>query len=186
MRHRRHRDKLGVKTKHRKALVRNLVRSLVLQKQIRTTVSKARAASSFAEKMVTLAKRGDLHARRLLISRLGCEDASRILIQDIAPKFKDRNGGYTRMLRLVPRRNDGAPMALLEFSERIEVAREPKKEKKPKKKKVEKPEAGKEKAKPVKGKPEEVEKIDKVEKKESEKKGGFLSKLRKYLKGEEE
>ncbi len=198
MRHRRQRGKLGVKTNHRKALLRNLVRSLVIHKRIRTTLLKAKAASSFADSMVELAKRGDLHARRLLISRLGCPDTTHTLIAQIAPHFKERRGGYTRVLRLTSRPGDGADMALLEFTAVIEApekSKKPKKEKKAKEPKHEEAPA----EKPKKEKPREKEepkaeekkkapeeKEEKQEKKESEKKGGFLGALRKFLKGDEE
>ena len=190
--------------------MRNLVRNLVIRKRIRTTLLKAKAASSFADSMVELAKRGDLHARRLLISKLGCPDTAHTLIEQIAPKFKDRRGGYTRILRLGSRVGDAADMALLEFTaifEMPEKSKKPKKEKSAKggsasggKAKEEKPEAAtvekskkekprdkeesKAEEKPGKRTPEKKE--EKQEKKESEKKGGFLGALRRFLKGDEE
>jgi large subunit ribosomal protein L17 len=161
----------------------------VLHKQIRTTVNKARAASSLADKMVTLAKRGDLHARRTLISNLGCQDTADTLIEKIAPHFKNRAGGYTRVLRLGFRPGDGGETALLEFTERVE----PEKKAKPKKVKKEKAQAGhaveektaksKKESKKEQATAEAEEK--ETEKKESEKKGGFLGALRKFLKGDE-
>ena len=195
MRHRRKRGKLGVKTKHRKALLRNLVRSLVIRKRIRTTLLKAKQASSFADGMVELAKRGDLHARRLLISKLGCADTAHTLIAQIAPRFKERKGGYTRVLRLGTRPGDMADMALLEFTAVIEMpekAKKPKKDKKAKEIKHEEVPVKKEKAREKeetrhedkKKSPEKKE--GKPEKKESEKKGGFLGALRRFLKGDEE
>jgi large subunit ribosomal protein L17 len=201
MRHRRQRGKLGVKTKHRTALLRNLVRSLVIRRRIRTTFRKAKVASAFADKMVQLAKRGDLHARRLLIARLGCVQTANTLITQIAPHFKDRQGGYTRVLRMGTRVGDGGEVALLEFTAAVELpekAKKPAKEKKGRTKAavVEAPE------KPKKEKPKSKEKISeaageekktgassregKEEKKESEKKGGFLGALRRFLKGDEE
>ena len=194
MRHRRRRGKLGVKTHHRKALLRNLVRSLVIRKRIRTTLLKAKQASSFADSMVELAKRGDLHARRLLISRLGCADTAHTLIAQIAPRFKDRRGGYTRVLRLGSRVGDAADMALLEFTavmEMPEKSKKPKKEKKPKEIKheeapAEKPKKEKEESKAEEKKKAPEKKEEKQEKKESEKKGGFLGALRRFLKGDEE
>ena len=194
MRHRRLRGKLGVKSAHRKALLRNLVRNLVIRKRIQTTLVKAKAASAYADGMVELAKRGDLHARRTLISRLGCSQTAHALITQIAPHFKERKGGYTRVLRLGTRKGDGGQVALLEFTAMIEDP-EKKKAKKLKKAKevkheipVEKPKKDKPKEKapeaeePTKGKkaPEQS-----GEKKESEKKGGFLSTLRRFLKGDE-
>ena len=208
MRHQRQRGKLGVKTKHRKALLRNLVRNLVIRKRIRTTLNKAKAASSFADSMVELAKRGDLHARRLLISRLGCDDTAHTLITQIAPHFKERKGGYTRVLRLGYRPGDAADMALLEFTAVIEMPEKSKKPKKEKKaKEIQHEEAPAEKPKKEKSHEKEETKAEekkktpgksakggsapggkeaKQEKKESEKKGGFLGALRRFLKGDEE
>jgi large subunit ribosomal protein L17 len=197
MRHRRLRRKLGVRTHHRKALLRNLVRGLVLQKRIETTFAKAKEASAFADKMVTLAKREGLHARRLLIQKLACPDTVDILIKQIAPHFKERKGGYTRVLRLGTRVGDGAQVALLEFSTLIESPEKPKKPKKEKKakeiKKEEVPPAEKPKKEKIKDKEVETkkaepseEKKEKQEKKESEKKGGFLGALRRFLKGDEQ
>ena len=196
MRHQRLRRKLGVRSHHRKALLRNLVRGLVIRKRIHTTLAKAKEASSFADQMVTLAKRGGLHSRRLLVARLGCPDTADALITQIAPHFKERQGGYTRILRLGTRVGDGAETAVLEFSTLIEV---PKKEKKPKKPAAVKPgpsAGGEKKIKEKEAEPKRVEKktpAPKEEKgkgeegkKESEKKGGFLSALRKFLKGDEE
>ncbi len=203
MRHQRRRRKLGVKTHHRKALLRNLVRNLVIRKRIQTTLAKAKEASSFADTMVELAKRGDLHARRLLISRLGCADTAHALIAQIAPRFKDRRGGYTRVLRLGSRVGDAADMALLEFTAVFEMpvkSKKPKKEKKAEEIKheetpVEKPKSAKGgpasggKKTPeasAKGGSDSGGKEEKPEKKESEKKGGFLGTLRRFLKGDDE
>lgn len=192
MRHGRIKGKLGVKTKHRKALLRNLVRNLVIRKRIRTTWRKAKVASSFADSMVELAKRGGLHARRTLISRLGCPDTANTLIMQIAPHFKDRKGGYTRVLRLGGNRvGDNAEMALLEFTALIEAPEKPKKPKKekkavqeeapkPKKEKVKAPEKETKEPKSPEGKKSEAK-----DKKEAEKKGGFLGALRRFIKGDE-
>lgn len=195
MRHGRLKAKLGVKTKHRKALLRNLVRALVIRKRIQTTFRKAKVASSFADSMVELAKRGDLHSRRLLIARLGCQETASTLIKDIAPHFKDRKGGYTRVLRLGKfRAGDGGEVALLEFTS-ADIAlpvSKPKKEKKAGVKPAEAPKPKKEKAKtPEKetkapSAEEKKPKASDAEKKESEKKGGFLGTLRKFLKGGDE
>ena len=194
MRHQRLRRKLGVKSQHRRALLRNLVKALVLRKRIRTTLAKAKEASAFADKMVTLAKRGGLHARRLLIAELGCKDSAASMIKDIAPQFKERHGGYTRVLRLMPRPGDNSQMALLEFTAIAAVPEKPKKEAKPKKAKAApKPEVEAEKAetpKAPKAKKAPVAAAEAVEKtaedkKDAEKKGGFLGSLRKFLKGDE-
>lgn len=185
MRHRRLRRKLGVKSDHRKALLRNLVRALVLKKRIQTTHAKAKEASAFADKMVTLARRGGLHARRLLIAKLGNKDIAKLLVTQIVPQFRDRKGGYTRVLRLGVRPGDGAEVSLLEWTAVFEAPAKKsrkKKEKKPAEKSAEKT-ASKETAKPVEEKKESTSKP--AEKPDSEKKGGFLSKLRKFLKGDE-
>lgn len=188
MRHQRLRRKLGITTAHRKALLRNLVRGLVIRKRIHTTLAKAKEASSFADQMVTLAKRGGLHSRRLLVARLGCPDTADTLITQIAPHFKERQGGYTRVLRLGTRVGDGAETAVLEFSTLIET---PKKEKKPKKPAKQKAVLREKEAEPKKVEkktpaPKGGEVKGEEGKKESEKKGGFLSALRKFLKGDEE
>jgi large subunit ribosomal protein L17 len=196
MRHGRLRGKLGVKTHHRKALLRNLVRSLVIRKRIQTTFRKAKVASAFADSMVELAKRGDLHARRLLIARLGCADTAKTLMVQIAPHFKDRKGGYTRVLRLGTNRvGDNSEMALLEFTAAIEMpekTKKPKKDKKLKAKEEEAPKPTKKEKAPEKKKEEskstadEKKKPETKDKKESEKKGGFLGALRKFLKGDDQ
>ncbi len=186
MRHRRRRRTLGVVTAHRTAKLRNLVRALVLRKRIETTYAKAKEASSFAEKMVTIAKRDGLHARRLLISKLADVEIANLLITRIAPLFKDRKGGYTRVLRLGVRPGDGAQKALLEWTAVFEA---PKKKTK-KKKEAASEDKGKEKSSekaPTKAAEEKkgTEAPQTAEKKDAEKKGGFLGKLRKFLKGDE-
>ena len=117
MRHRKRNAKLGRKGEHRNAMLANLVCSLILNRRITTTLAKAKAARPVAEKMVTLAKKGTLHHRRLAASRLRQEDAARILFHEIAPQFENRNGGYTRIIRLHQRIGDAAPMAILEWVE---------------------------------------------------------------------
>lgn len=210
MRHGNLRRKLGVRTAHRTALLRNLVRSLVLYKRIETTVAKAKEASAFSDNMVELAKKNTLHSRRLMISRLRSVEAVDALIKEIAPLFKDRQGGYTRVLKLGTVRNgDSAPKAILEFTVPLETPAEKRekaraKKAAAKKDKAEKAEktgkaekaAKKEKAaaeetkKPKARKKEETEtkeapETQAEEKKEGEKKGGFIGKLRKFLKGDE-
>ena len=178
MRHQRRRRTLGVVTAHRTAKLRNLVRALVLKKRIETTHAKAKETSAFADKMITIAKREGLHARRLLISKVRDPEIARILISQIAPLFKGREGGYTRVLRLGYRAGDGAQMALLEWTAVFEAPA-----KKAKKKKAAKPA---EKA-PAKESPKaadtkkESEVTEQAEKKDPEKKKGFLGKLRKFF-----
>lgn len=125
MHHRKMRRKLGVKSAHRIALLRNLLKSLVLHKRIQTTVMKAKEASAFSDSMIELAKKGDLHSRRVLAARLGCAETAGILIAEIAPQFKDRKGGYTRVLKLgYQRPGDGSQKAILEFTAAFETTQE--------------------------------------------------------------
>ncbi|PKM80250.1 MAG: 50S ribosomal protein L17 [Firmicutes bacterium HGW-Firmicutes-13] len=109
--------KFGRKSAPRRAMLRNLVTSLFLAERIETTEAKAKTVKRIAEKMITLAKRGDLHARRQALSFLLNEDAVYKLFTDIGPKYEDRPGGYTRVLKKGPRRGDAAPMAILELVE---------------------------------------------------------------------
>ena len=96
-------------------MLANLVCSLIEHKRVTTTLAKAKAARSVAEKMVTLGKRGTIHDRRLAVARLHQEAAAKILFKDIAPAFKDRKGGYTRIVRLEQRQGDAAQRAILEW-----------------------------------------------------------------------
>ncbi|NLV76494.1 MAG: 50S ribosomal protein L17 [Tissierellia bacterium] len=107
--------KLGRPTDHRKAMLRNQVTSLLKHGRIETTVNKAKETQRMAEKMITLAKRGDLHARRQVLAYIYDEDVVTKLFEEIAPNYSDRNGGYTRVLKLGPRRGDGSEMAILEL-----------------------------------------------------------------------
>src|SRR5215475_8382250 len=95
MRHLKRTAKLGRTSEHRNAMLANLVCSLITHKRVTTTLAKAKAARSVAEKMVTLGKKGGIHHRRLAVARLHQEDAAKILFKEIAPAFKERNGGYT-------------------------------------------------------------------------------------------
>jgi len=122
MRHRKRTIKLGRKSAHREALLAGLVSDLIAEKRIKTTLPKARAARSMAEKMVTLGKKGTLAARRIAISRIRRPERVKILFEDIAPAFKERPGGYTRILKLGRRDGDNAEMALLEWVEDFAVA----------------------------------------------------------------
>src|SRR3954466_3684824 len=115
MRHRKQTAKLGRTSSHRNAMLSNLVCSLILHKRVTTTVAKAKAARSVAEKMVTLGKSGTIHDRRLAVSRLHQEDAVKILFTEIAPTQKERRGGYTRIIRLNQRQGDSAQRAILEW-----------------------------------------------------------------------
>ncbi len=115
MRHRKQTAKLGRTGSHRNAMLANMVCSLIKHKRIKTTLAKARAARSVAEKMVTLGKSGTLHARRLAAARLHQEDAVKILFAEIAPSAKERRGGYTRIIKLLRRQGDAAEEAILEW-----------------------------------------------------------------------
>lgn len=129
MRHRRAGRKLGRTTAHREMMMRNLVTSLVLYEKIITTAAKAKELRSVAEKMVTLAKREDLHARRQAAEVLKEDKAVQKLFDTLGSRFRERNGGYTRITKLDYRMGDGAPLAAIEFLEA--EAAEPKKGKRP-------------------------------------------------------
>ncbi|NLC02897.1 MAG: 50S ribosomal protein L17 [Tissierellia bacterium] len=107
--------KLGRPTDQRKAMLRNLTTSFLRNGRIETTVTRAKETQRMAEKMITLAKRGDLHARRQVLAYVYDETVVKNLFEEIAPKYADRNGGYTRVLKMGPRRGDGAEIALLEL-----------------------------------------------------------------------
>lgn len=107
--------KLGRPTNHRKAMLRNLVTSLLRSDRIETTVTRAKETKRMADKMITLAKRGDLHARRQALAYIYDEDVVRKLFDELGPKYAERNGGYTRIMRVGPRRGDGAEIAILEL-----------------------------------------------------------------------
>lgn len=115
MRHRRKTAKLQRKTAHRNALFSNQLGSLVEHRRIRTTLAKAKALKPLADRLVTLGKRGDLHARRQLISVLKRPGLAATVIDEIAPAHGGRQGGYTRITKLGPRMSDAAPMAFIEW-----------------------------------------------------------------------
>jgi large subunit ribosomal protein L17 len=115
MRHRRAGKKLGRDSAHRKALYSNLAGALIEHGRIKTTEAKAKAVKPFAEQMITLGKRGDLHARRLALAELRSQDVVHQLFADVAPRFADRPGGYTRIVKLGPRFGDAAEMVYLEL-----------------------------------------------------------------------
>lgn len=107
--------KLGRRTDHRKAMLRNQVTSLLKHGRIETTVTRAKETQRMADKMITLGKKGDLHARRQALAYIYDEDIVTKLFDEIAPNYSERNGGYTRVLKLGPRRGDGSEMAILEL-----------------------------------------------------------------------
>lgn len=107
--------KLGRNSSNRKALFRSILSSFFKHERIETTVTKAKEVSKYAAKLITLAKRGDLHARRLVMAELVDEEATRKLFNEIAPKYADRQGGFTRIYKVGPRRGDAAEMAIIEL-----------------------------------------------------------------------
>ena len=115
MRHRNYGRKLSRNTEHRRALLRNLVTSLILEERIETTAPKAKAARGIAEEMITLGKRGDLQARRQAASYVLTAAAVKKLFEDVAKRYASRSGGYTRIVRTGWRKGDGADTAVLEL-----------------------------------------------------------------------
>ena len=203
MRHRRATKKLSRSTANRKALMRSLVSSLITYERISTTYKKAKAASSMADKLVTLGKRNTITSKKTAIEVLGSKLLINKLFDDIAPRFASRSGGYTRVLQFMPRKGDGAKMAILELTERkiIEKLAAKKAEKgrakgarsaKPKK---EPSEVIREKEKPRAPAPEKIkpkaleEKVDEEKTKEKAKSEegkltkGFFKGLRRYFRG---
>lgn len=126
MRHNRKTKTLGRNTSHRIAMIKNMVVSLIKNGRIETTEARAKEARRFAEKMVTLGKRGDLHSRRLAFAFLRDNEALKKLFSEIAPKFNNRKGGYTRVIKLGHRLGDSAPLALLEWIDYIVPEKEEK------------------------------------------------------------
>lgn len=115
MRHRNYGRKLSRNTEHRHALLRNLATSLILEERIETTVAKAKAARAIVERLISLGKRGDLHARRLAASTCMTPSAVKKLFEDVAKRYASRPGGYTRIVRTGWRKGDGADTAVLEL-----------------------------------------------------------------------
>jgi len=115
MRHLVKRKKLGRDTSHRRALLRNLVTSFLEKERIRTTLVKAKATRPLAEKMITLAKKDTLHAKRQALSFIYKKPVVKKLFEELGPRFSERPGGYTRIVKIGPRAGDGAEMAILEL-----------------------------------------------------------------------
>lgn len=107
--------RLGRPSAHRDLMMRNLVTSLIKHGKIETTVTRAKETQKIAEKMITLAKRGDLHARRQAMAYMLDETVVKNLFDEVGPKFKERNGGYTRITKTAPRQGDAALMAIIEL-----------------------------------------------------------------------
>jgi len=191
MRHRRRHKSLHRSEGRNKDLLRDLTQSVLLYGRIETTFERAKEARRQVDRLITLGKRGNLQARRKALAILGKEEPLRILFKDLAPLFKNRQGGYTRVVRAWTRPGDGAQLAILELTEQRSL---PKKETKPKEKKTtelkpspetkvpkealtpDRPKA----EKPKKEKPK-AEK-PKMEQPKEEKPSGFLSSLRRFLK----
>jgi len=137
MRHQKKTIKLGRTAEHRKALLANQVCSLIEHQRIQTTLAKAKAVRPLAEKMVTLGKKGSIHARRTALATLRQKNAVKKLFDDIAPRSTERNGGYTRIVKLGQRKSDSARMAFIEWVDAAVVEEKPAEEKKAKRKEAE-------------------------------------------------
>ncbi|PZR72697.1 MAG: 50S ribosomal protein L17 [Chthoniobacterales bacterium] len=135
MRHQKKTLKLGLTAAHRKSLLANQVCSLIEHQRIKTTLAKAKAVRPLAEKMVTLGKKGSLHARRTALAVLRQKGAVKKLFEDIAPRSAARNGGYTRIVKLGARKSDSAPVAFIEWVDAPQVVEEAVPEEKGKKRK---------------------------------------------------
>lgn len=170
MRHSKHKNTLNRHEAHRKALVNNLAISLIKANRIKTTLKKAKIASQFTDKLITIAKKNDLAARRRLFAVLKSRELVKYVVDELAPRFKDRDGGYTRIIKYKNRPGDNALLAVLEFTEIPEVA--PKKDTKKKSKK--------EKAPSVKKEKKDAEKEAPSEEKKGEEKG-FFKKLKRNI-----
>lgn len=125
MRHRKRGRQLGRDTDHRRALFRNLVTSLLEHEKIETTEAKAKELRGIADRMISLGKQGDLHARRLALAYLQSKSVVAKLFSDIAPRFTDRKGGYIRLIKTRIRLGDGAPMSVVELVELKEKEKKP-------------------------------------------------------------
>ena len=119
MRHNKSGRKLSRKTAHRKALMSNLASALITHKKIKTTDAKAKELRMYIEPLVTFAKRGDLHARRQVLKKIRHKSIVRELLDNIGPTFSNRNGGYTRIIKLGFRDNDCAPVSIIEFVDMV-------------------------------------------------------------------
>jgi len=161
MRHQKKTIKLGRTAEHRKALLANQVCSLIEHQRIKTTLAKARAVRPLAERMVTLGKNGSIHARRTAFATLRQKNAVKKLFDDIAPRSAERNGGYTRIVKLGYRKSDSAPMAFIEWVDIAEVVEEKATEEKKRKKKPAESKA--ERIEPERVEPEKEESVEEEE-----------------------
>lgn len=117
MRHAKKGRKLGTDASHRKAMLRSLASSLLTNERIKTTEARAKEVRVLAERIITWGKRGDVHSRRLAMAELGDRSLAHKVFDDIAERYSERDGGYTRILKLGPRKGDGAPMVIIELVE---------------------------------------------------------------------
>ena len=120
MRHRKKVAKLGRDAPHRRAMLSNMVTSLLSKESVKTTHARAKELRRFAEHMITFAKRGDLHARRQVLRTVADKGVVTKLFEELGPRYKGRNGGYTRIVKLGPRRGDGSFMSIVELVDRSE------------------------------------------------------------------
>jgi large subunit ribosomal protein L17 len=125
VRHRRSGRKLGRDASHRKALYANLTGALIAHGRIKTTAAKAKEVRPIAEQMITLGRRGGVHARRQALAYLRSQDVVHLLFSDVGPRFADRNGGYSRIVRIGPRQGDAAEMVYLELVDFVPEATAP-------------------------------------------------------------
>lgn len=128
MRHKKKGRKLGRKVGNRRALLMNLASQMITHKRIKTTDAKAKELRMFIEPLITLAKKNEVHSRRMVIRKLPDKNIVRILFEDIAPNYLDRPGGYTRIVKLGYRDNDRAPVSIIEFVDMVDVASSEEKE----------------------------------------------------------
>ena len=128
MRHKKKGRKLGRKVGNRRALLMNLASQMITHKRIKTTDSKAKELRTYIEPLITLAKKDDLHSRRMIIRKLPKKDIVKTLYDDIAPLYVDRPGGYTRIVKLGYRDNDRAPVSIIEFVDMVDVSTSEEKE----------------------------------------------------------
>ena len=128
MRHKKKGRKLGRKVGNRRALLMNLASQMIMHKRIKTTDAKAKELRTYIEPLITLAKKNDLHSRRMIIRKLQKKDIVNILYDEIAPLYVDRPGGYTRIVKLGYRDNDRAPVSIIEFVDMVDVSTSEEKE----------------------------------------------------------
>ena len=115
MNHNKSYRKLGRRADHRKAMMKNMTISLLTSERIETTVTRAKEVRAVAEKMITIGKNNDLHSKRQVFAYVTKEDVAKKLFDEISPKYAERNGGYTRIIKIGPRRGDAAEMAIIQL-----------------------------------------------------------------------